>query len=321
MIQTAVVGGYPKTLHNQLLRKTLHAVDQDPFKKAELEKVLRNLTNEVIEEQLALGMDWVSDGGLRWQDEVTYFAGSLSGVELNGLLRYFDTNVYFRQPVVKKKPTLGAAFLSHHYHFAHSFAEDRLQLVVVGPFTLALLSCNETRLSLEQLAQAYTEALVEELYRLKPLSARVVLLEPGFLKMPQKSALFKKLIKQISALGFLETIVYVYFGNVRPAWKTLCELEASGVGFDFTYTPHAEKLVTKRWDKEKIFYAGILDARNTKLETKKEIHFILKTLCKKMSEGRLLVTPSANLEYLPLDRCRLKLKNMVSLVQQFNVSE
>lgn len=319
MIQTAVVGGYPKTLHNQILRKTLHLLDRNPRQKNRLESVLPDLTRAAVEEQLELGLDWVSDGGLRRQDEVTYFCGPLGGVRLDGLLRYFDTNVYFRQPVVAQRPKLRAPFLSRDYQEAWPFAGARLQLVVTGPLTLAALSRNESRLSFEQLAEAYAEALHAELLKLDPVVTRLVLLEPAFLQRPEKAALLQKLVRKLASLTHLEIILYVYFGNAAAVWKTLWDLEVAGVGFDFTYTPRGEKLLSRRWDKKKIFYAGLIDARNTKLETKAEIFPTLRRLGRHVAEGKLYVTPSANLEFLPLDRCRLKLSNMVRLVNQFNL--
>lgn len=318
MIQTAVVGGYPKTLQNQSLRKTYHQLDQNPRNKDLLEKVLRDLTRAAIEEQLELGLDWVSDGALRWQDEVTYFCAPLAGVRLDGLLRYFDTNVYFRQPVVAQKPRRRGISWAADYRLAWPHAGARLQLVVTGPLTLAALSRNRTRMSFEALADAYADALHAELFELDPAVTRVVLLEPIFPQMPHKAALMKKLVRKLEALTHLQMILYVYFGDAAPVWKTVCGLDVAGVGFDFTYTPRGEKLLAQRWDRGKIFYAGLVDARNTQQESVREIFPALKNLSRRVAEGKLYLTPSANLEFLPLDRCRLKLKNMVKLVRKFN---
>ena len=41
----------------------------------------------------------VNDGMIRWDDGQTYIARNLEGFEATGLLRYFDTNTYYRQPV------------------------------------------------------------------------------------------------------------------------------------------------------------------------------------------------------------------------------
>lgn len=321
MIQTAVVGGYPKTLQNQILRKTLHELDKnprDPRKKNLLEKVCRELTHAAIEEQLKFGLDWVSDGGFRRQDEVTYFCGGMDGVKLDGLLRYFDTNTYFRQPVVARRPTLREPAVAQDYWAARPFAGTRLQLIVTGPLTLAALSRNKTRLSFEQLAAAYADALHAELAELDPVATRLVVLEPMILKMPGKGAVLKKLVKKLAAHTHFETVVYVYFGDAAAAWKTLCGLDVAGVGFDFTYTPRGAGLLRQGWDKRKIFYAGLVDARNTRLETKRELFPTLRKLNRLVAEDHLVVTPSANLEYLPFDRCRLKLSNMAKLVNQFN---
>src|SRR3989304_68555 len=55
----------------------------------------------VIREQIEAGMEVVTDGLVRWYDPYSHFCRGLEGATINGLLRLFDTNVYFRQPVVK----------------------------------------------------------------------------------------------------------------------------------------------------------------------------------------------------------------------------
>ena len=58
---------------------------------------------EVIGEQVDAGCELLTDGQIRWYDPVSHLAGKLARVEINGLLRYFDTNFYFRQPVTKRR--------------------------------------------------------------------------------------------------------------------------------------------------------------------------------------------------------------------------
>ena len=56
------------------------------------------MTAAAIKEQEAAGLDLVTDGQIRWQDPITYATTRLQGLEVGGLLRWFESNTYFRQP-------------------------------------------------------------------------------------------------------------------------------------------------------------------------------------------------------------------------------
>ena len=101
MILTAV-GTYPKTTEGpegQRLRRAIARSDRGDITPEDLARVEDDVTREVIEQQAAAGLDMVTDGMIRWDDGQTYIARNLEGFEATGLLRYFDTNTYYRQPV------------------------------------------------------------------------------------------------------------------------------------------------------------------------------------------------------------------------------
>ena len=68
--------------------------------------------------QAEAGIELVTDGQIRWEDEATYLAGAMEGVELNGLIRLFDTNTYYRQPFVEGPVKWRAPITVRDYLFA-----------------------------------------------------------------------------------------------------------------------------------------------------------------------------------------------------------
>src|SRR3972149_5063765 len=101
-MQATVVSGYPKIANHpggQRLRRAIAQFDEGRLSQAQLDEVADEVTREVIEEQVAAGLDLITDGLIRWQDDFSYTARALEGLRTTGLLRYFDTNTYFRQPV------------------------------------------------------------------------------------------------------------------------------------------------------------------------------------------------------------------------------
>ena len=98
-----VVGNYPKIPNlprPARLRNAYARLDRGDIAPEETARVEDEVTKEVIKEQEDAGIELVTDGQIRWLDELTYLAGRLDGVQINGLIRFFDTNMYYRQPVV-----------------------------------------------------------------------------------------------------------------------------------------------------------------------------------------------------------------------------
>jgi len=88
----ASTGSYPRigdTAELQILRRTIAAADRGEKTAADLADAQDFMTRRAIEEQAGAGLDVVTDGLIRWYDPISHLAGKLSGVKINGLLRFF----------------------------------------------------------------------------------------------------------------------------------------------------------------------------------------------------------------------------------------
>ena len=134
-MQTTVVGNYPKIPNRPRpgrLRNAINKRDRGDLSSEDLLAVEDEVTAEVIEEQIAAGVDVVTDGQVRWDDDQTYVARRLAGVEIGGLQRYLDTNTYYRQPEITgaikfKEPVLVAA-----WQFAQEKSSRPVKAIVPG---------------------------------------------------------------------------------------------------------------------------------------------------------------------------------------------
>ena len=124
---TTMVGNYPKVANRRRggrLRTSRARFETGEITEAEFWKVQDDVTCEVMEEQLSAGLDLITDGHIRWDDTQTYFAGKFSGVTLTGLLRYFDTNTYYRQPVVNDPLQWQGPISVEDYRFGAALSEE-----------------------------------------------------------------------------------------------------------------------------------------------------------------------------------------------------
>jgi len=315
MIRTTVVGGYPKTIGDQKLRRALREADrQGP---AELDRIYQEVTRLSMEEQAGLGLDLISDGCLRWDDEVTYLIRGLSGVTLDGLVRFFDTNVYYRKPIAQGKVSWKSPILAGDFQFARSCSPVPIKVIVTGPFTLSKLSSAPGYSREEDYLEDLSTSLNAELLTLQSQGVQFLHVnEPAILQYPEETPRFQRAMKRLFEGIRVSTTLYVYFGDATPVFNNLLDLPVEEVGFDFTYTPDATRLLKGRSLKGR-FLAGLMDARNTRLESRDEIFRNLENILASVKPASLSVSPSANLEFLPLDRCRNKVRNFVKLLREF----
>src|SRR5574341_1058709 len=129
----------------------------------DLSRVEAEVTVEVIGEQIEAGVDIVTDGQVRWDDDQTYIARRLEGIEIGSLERYLDTNTYYRQPEVTGPVAWQAPILVRDYQFAKANSSKPVKAIVTGPYTLAALSLDKHYNSREKLTMALAEARAQHI--------------------------------------------------------------------------------------------------------------------------------------------------------------
>lgn len=318
---TTVVGDYPKTPNLPRPAKLRRAIER--FQKGEitakdLAKIEDEVTMEVIGEQVDAGLDLITDGHIRREDPQTYVAGKLSGFEVNGLIRYFDTNTYYRQPVAKVPVAWKMPISTEDLEFAKAHSAKPVKAVLIGPYTLARLSKNEAYRDLESFAMACAQALSQECQALAAAGCRHIQLdEPAILRNKQDFKLFFKAVDlAFWGLGHVKKAVYTYFGDVAGIYPEILNLPVDILGLDFVQgAKNWEVVKTAPFHRELGF--GIVDARNTKMETQAELKRALDRITEIVPADKLHVNPSAGLEFLPRERAQEKLANMVMAVKAF----
>ena len=311
-IQTTVVGSYPKPPHEGdefTLRKTLNALDKGGATSDDLRRAQEDLAREVIAEQQAAGIDIVTDGAVRWDDLITPFARNMAGFEIGGLLRFFDNNVYYRRPVCTGPIDWRGPASVEAYRFARSVATVPVKAVIPGPVTFARLSVDEHYSNHENFTLAIASVLAQEAFELAAAGARHIQIdEPALLEAPEDLDLARRALDLITRdLQGVETILATYFGDAKRLGPELFELPADAFGLDLVAGPENRGLIE---DLGKGVQAGVVDARNTRLEDVDDLARTIGSLAEAVGDDRLRVSPSCGLEFLPRDRAEAKLKRL-----------
>ena len=320
-VKTTVVGSYPKIPDPPApgrWRSSVEKHQRGEITREDLHKVEDDVTAEVLREQTEAGVDLLTDGQIRWEDGFTYFARGLNGFTINGLQRYFDTNVYYRQPVATAEVSWRAPITVADYEFAASRSTRPVKPVVTGPFTLAVLSKDEFYGTLDQFVMALAAALNKELRALAAAGAAVIQVdEPGLLTRRDQFPLFRRASEALWDGVIATRALYTYFGHLDGLYPAVLDLPVDLIGVDFVAGSRNWEIL-RRARFTKALGAGVLDARNTRLESPEEVVAQSRKAAEIASADTLQIGPSAGLEFLPRRVARKKLDALVSGVRLAN---
>lgn len=313
-----LVGAYSRS---EYLIKSLREYSKKKLEKDELKKRIMEEAGKIVELQIKAGLRYLIDGMLEWHDLLRPVAENLTGVEINGLARWFDNNAFYKKPLVTGEIHKKNSILSE-YIYPSLVPSGRWKLILPDPYTFVSLSENRSRLKTEDLLFQYAEALNQELLELQfnynigqvQLSAPSLVwrrLDKDTLEIVGEAV--AEMLKDVAA----EKMLYVYFGDGLNALPAILDYEVDVVGFDLTYT---NLNLLAEYDVEKIAL-GIIDGRNSLRE---DVDMVIKKIDKYLDKREpeiLYVTPSCELEFLPVEVADEKVKLISEIIEKMGGRE
>jgi len=323
MVRTTVVGNYPRvgdTFEEQSLRRAIARFDKEEIDAAQLREAEREVTKAVLREQNEAGIDVVTDGQIAWYDSQSHVARGLEGIEVDGLVRYFDTNTYYRQPVVRGDVAWKRPILVDEWTFAQANSRAPVKAVLMGPLTLASLSLDKHYGNKRALTLDLAAALGEEASALaKAGAAHIQIDEPALTRSPSDLSLAIEGLERIRAKkGRSALTLFTYFGDAAKAYRDLIGAPADLFGFDLVQGAATWSAIEKHGS-EKPVVLGVIDARNTKREEPDAVAKKVRGLKDAVDLERSYLSPSNGLEFLPRDRAREKLRILTTVAKYVGV--
>ena len=244
--------------------------------------------------QSKAGMDFFSDGLLKWQDIFRPLMGAL-GVKPHTLIRWFDTNTFFREPeLVGKVPTVTnpdgvvaaasvprprVATLPSPYMFSRAAHtdHDRNRLMVD-------LAHRVLRPAIDAAVAGGAELIHLE----DPWLGYFGIKQDDWAPLGEALGILHHDLK--ATLAF-----HVYFGDAGPHIAQLLRLPVDAIGVDLTETDVAE--LGSSWDKGLV--AGIIDGRTSIVESLDNTVEVARHLADTVRPRNLYLTSNCELGYLP----------------------
>jgi 5-methyltetrahydropteroyltriglutamate--homocysteine methyltransferase len=244
--------------------------------------------------QKKAGMDFFSDGLLKWQDIFRPLMGAL-GVKPHTLVRWFDTNTFFREPELAGK----VATVKNPEGVVAAASVPRPRVATLPSpymFSRAAHTDQDRNGLMVDLAQRVLRPAIDGAVA---GGAEVVHLEDpwlGYFGIKRED--WTPLGEALQALhhNLKATLVFhVYFGDAGPHIAELLRLPVDAIGVDLTETDVAE--LGSGWDKGLV--AGIIDGRTSILESLDNTVEVARHLADTVRPRNLYLTSNCELGYLP----------------------
>ncbi|OGS48288.1 MAG: hypothetical protein A3K68_03535 [Euryarchaeota archaeon RBG_16_68_13] len=311
-MRATVVGSYPRigdVPAEQKLRRAIARRDRGELSEEDVRAAERDVIRDVIAEQEDAGVHIVTDGQIAWHDSLSHVAQGLEGIEIGGLVRYFDTNTYYRQPIVRTAVAWRAPILVEEWRYAQSVATRPVKAVLPGPVTLAGLALDVHYREKRTLVAALASALASEVEALARAGARQIQIdEPLLTRHPEDLALAAEAFSTIAgAKGKANLGVFTYFGDVAKIYRDLLKLPADFLGIDLVQGSKTWTRLEKSGAARPLVL-GVVDARNTRVEDPAALAARVGELRHSVDLEACSLSPSNGLEFLPRDRAREKLR-------------
>ena len=266
-------------------------------------------TSRWVQLEQELGFDHLTDPMLLWHDHFRPFAESWSGLEVDGLARWFDNNLFYRVPVFKERPSSPGDVLSE-YVFAEVLRGRGVKLILPEPLTMVMLSHRIVQIGPEELAVEVARLLAEEVVRfieVTGLSVELLQLSAPYLVSkrlsPAEVDAVAESVKVLKRGTGLRVQLHTFFYPLGNAIGWIEDVGADVVGFDATVTSQDDVLNSGLRGEVAV---GIVDSRSSRVERPGEVMELLRALAD-AGFNRIHLTTTTDLEYVPPDVARSKL--------------
>ncbi|WP_135822496.1 5-methyltetrahydropteroyltriglutamate--homocysteine methyltransferase [Halostella litorea] len=189
---------------------------------------------EVVDLQTEAGLDLVGEGQLRWDDMLAHPLAVHDNVETRGIVRYYDNNNFYRDPVVTGDLTFDGDVAAELEAAAER--TDSLQAVLPGPYSLADLATDEHYGDEAEFLDAVADFLADEADAFPDVET-LFLLEPSLVENPPEDGEDERASEAIDAVASAvdaDVVAHTYWGALdEKVYAHLLDADVDAVGFDF----------------------------------------------------------------------------------------
>ncbi|MCC6445408.1 MAG: methionine synthase [Armatimonadetes bacterium] len=324
LLPTTVIGSYslPKWLEEA---REAHRAGQ--LTDAQIEEAHDAAIKSALKDQETAGVDIITDGELRRETMIYFFAGRIGGFRLYGPLRpigTLDPAIRMPDPVVYEKVSRGDLGLAAHFRFAQGFSARKVKVCVTGPHMLAKRCTNEAYASDRDLVFDLAAVLNEELKEIAAAGCDFIQIdEPVWVGYPEevKSWAVEAFNRTVEGVG-AKIALHICYGNYqrkrlfpgeyRDLFPAVLEADASQLVLEFAVSDFADLKLLQEYPTDKEIGVGVIDVKSDEIETPETVASRIRTALKVIPPEKMYINPDCGLKFTPRDIAFAKLKAMAA---------
>ncbi len=275
----------------------------------------RNESKSLMEIQAKYGLSYIDDPQLTWDDMFRPIILSQKGFSINGLARYFETNTFYKLPVIEGKIEY-KDYLGSYVSLSGNLSVPYL-ISLPDPFTFFCMSKNNWYSDESSLIRDIGKLLANISHDLKSQGYNILVLKgPMYTKCDatRLEESIKDSLHEIKESFNGKVILHTYFGDPAKNARVIKDSSVDGVGFDLK----SIKYESIQSFCLKDISVGAIDGLNTKQETIDELKTIIKNLKGIISSENIYITNNVDLEFLPQSFSINKVKLIGSVMKVLN---
>ncbi|WGI17252.1 hypothetical protein [Methanonatronarchaeum sp. AMET-Sl] len=277
----------------------------------ELREEISSARKEIVEIQENAETDLITEGQLHWDDLLAYPATKIQGIEMGGLIRYYNTNRFYRRPSVKSDLKT-SDIVTEEYKKTVKITDKPVKPILPGPLTFSDLLENQHYDSDEEMMEKITEIIINEIHRLEEAGAKTIQIDEPFIATTDRTLDLNPIERIYNSID-IELQLHTYFGGIKDIYPSLLD-KCDCIGLDLTDNNENWSAITE-YGVDKNINAGIVTAKNTKIESKKSVDKKIDKILTNTSPEKLYITTDTGLDFLPW---KIMLEKIKFLGSDFN---
>ena len=336
-LATSVVGSYSVPEWLQRLKTEFY---QGRISAAHLTEIHEAVIKAAVKDQELAGIDVVSDGELRRDNDVDYFLARIPGVRIarrakRDFYDYYDAKVSAPllvddTPADTAVPAGGAAplDLAADFAFTRALTDRPVKFSFTGPFSLSRRirdtgSPEPAYRDPAGLVRDLARRLNGEARALAAAGARLLQIDEPFLAgYPEQAELAVEAVNIVTDGVPVTWALHVCYGNryARPSWEghydflfpAVLEARVDQLVLEFARKGLEDLRLIKEYAWPSALGLGVIDVKSPAVETQDLVAARVRRALQYMPADRLMVNPDCGLRHLAPAVARRKLRAMVA---------
>jgi 5-methyltetrahydropteroyltriglutamate--homocysteine methyltransferase len=321
VLPTTVVGSYSVPEWLERLKTDYY---RNRISRSHLGEIHDMAVKAALKDQEAAGIDIVSDGELRRDNDIDYLLARITGVLIPVTVKsfYFD---YYDSPVVAEPlpidppPPLG---LADDFRFTRAHTDRPIKFSFTGPFSLAHRIQNKAYAKSADLVRALAQVLNAEARALADVGAELLQIDEPFLAgYPDDVGVAVEAINIVTHGVDVTWGLHVCYGNryARPSWEghydflfpAVLDANVDQLVLEFGRKGYEDLSVIQRLGWDRALGLGVVDVKTERVESADLIAARIRKALETFPREKLVINPDCGLRHLPADVARAKLAAMV----------